>query len=191
MLQAREASTNPVTCVCMEVTSGQSLRTLGTFQTKVPLKRKVVGAAKTENVGFTVTTEVPRLNLLGQDAIIRLGVNIPALLGVSTVKEVDGNKWYNQSLLSRISHQPLRFSSEAYKGLCQEFPDLFKHELECLKVRLRHASQEDAETRGAPVFSSATSELDRAGGTSEPFPEANHTKTTLPMATNWELVWPK
>eukprot|EP00731_Ephydatia_muelleri_P027658 Em0019g531a len=60
------------------------------FLTKVSLQADS-GAAKAENVSFTVT-EVPRLNLLGRDAIIRLGVNIPALLRVSTAKGVDGNK---------------------------------------------------------------------------------------------------
>ena len=58
----------PVTCV-YEVANGQSLHTLETFLTKVSLQAKDSGAAKAENVSFTVT-EVPRLNLLGWDAII-------------------------------------------------------------------------------------------------------------------------
>ena len=52
-----------------EVANGQSLLTLETYLTKVSLQAKDSGAAKAEYVSFTVT-EVPRLNLLGQDAII-------------------------------------------------------------------------------------------------------------------------
>ncbi|KAL5516600.1 hypothetical protein EMCRGX_G001983 [Ephydatia muelleri] len=56
--------------------------------TKVSLQSEISGAARTEDIHFTVT-KVPRLYLLGQDAMIHLGVNI---LGVTYIKGVNGNK---------------------------------------------------------------------------------------------------
>ena len=52
------------------------------------LQSEISGAARTEDIHFTVT-KVPRLYLLGQDAMIHLGVNI---LGVTYIKGVNGNK---------------------------------------------------------------------------------------------------
>eukprot|EP00731_Ephydatia_muelleri_P020772 Em0013g499a len=135
-----------ITCV-YEVANGQSLHTLGTFLTKVSLQAKDSGAAKAENVSFTVT-EVPRLNLLGWDAIIRLGVNIPALLGVSTAKGVDGNKVV-QPVTAFKDLKPDTSLQEACNRLCLEFPDLFKHESGCLKdVMMEIKFKMDA----SPVF---------------------------------------
>ena len=127
--------------------NGQSLHTLGTFLTKVSLQAKDIGAAKAENVSFTVT-EVPRLNLLGWDAIIRLGVNIPALLEVSTAKGVDGNKVV-QPVTAFKDLKPDTSLQEACNRLCLEFPDLFKHESGCLKdVMMEIKFKMDA----SPVF---------------------------------------
>ena len=61
-----------------EVANGQPLATLGTFQTVVSMQGEKPRSSK---IQFTVS-KTPRLNLLGQDAIVKLGVDIPALLGI-------------------------------------------------------------------------------------------------------------
>eukprot|EP00731_Ephydatia_muelleri_P000958 Em0001g958a len=76
------------------------------FNFEVSLQAKDSGAAKAENVSFTVT-KVPGLNLLGQDAIIRVGGGstfqhfLEFLLLIGWM----ATRWCNQSLLSRISNQ--------------------------------------------------------------------------------------
>eukprot|EP00731_Ephydatia_muelleri_P001282 Em0001g1282a len=66
-----------------EVANAQPLVTLGTFEAAVSLLEKG-SATRTENIFFTVS-KVSRLNLLGWDAIVQLGINLPALLGISSV----------------------------------------------------------------------------------------------------------
>eukprot|EP00731_Ephydatia_muelleri_P034216 Em0051g8a len=63
-----------------EVANGQPLPTLGIFSTVVTLQGEESSGGKT--VEFTVT-KVPQLNLLGRDAIVRLQVNISALMDLS------------------------------------------------------------------------------------------------------------
>ena len=80
-------------------------------------------------MGFIVT-ETPNLNLLGRDAIVRLGVDIPALMGMAPSMS-QGNcntvKPISDSLKQDMALQ------QACRRLCEEFPDLFKAELGCLK----------------------------------------------------------
>ena len=107
-----------------EVANGQPLATLGTFQTVVTLQGEKPQSSK---IQFTVS-KTPRLNLLRQNAIVKLGVDISALLGIPpTVKQVKG-----EAVLS-ISSQPDQVLQQACEQLCTEFPDLFKPELGCLK----------------------------------------------------------
>ena len=101
--------------------------TLGIFSTVVTLQGEESSGGKT--VEFTVT-KVPQLNLLGRDAIVRLQVNISALMDLSPrVDKVD-----TSTILPIFSDlKPDQALQKACKHLCQEFPDLFKPELGCLK----------------------------------------------------------
>ena len=115
-----------------EVANGQPLLTLGTFEAAVSLLEKG-STTRTENIFFTVS-KVSRLNLLGRDAIVQLGINLPALLGISSVlpptKESDRSNAVFPILQDLKSDVALQ---EACQRVCQDFPDLFKPELGCLK----------------------------------------------------------
>ena len=100
-----------------EVANRQPLATLGTFQTIVSM----------QGVQFTVS-KTARLNLLGRDAIVKLGVDILALLGI-----LSADKQFNDEAVLSISSQPDLVLQQACEQLCMEFPDLFKPELGCLK----------------------------------------------------------
>eukprot|EP00731_Ephydatia_muelleri_P009196 Em0004g1534a len=107
-----------------KVANGQPLATLGTFQTVVSLQGENPRSSK---VQFTVS-KTPRLNLLGRDAIVKLDVDIPALLGVSSsCEQVKGEEVF------AISYQPDLVLQQACEQLCTEFPELFKPGLGCLK----------------------------------------------------------
>ncbi|KAL5477849.1 hypothetical protein EMCRGX_G024698 [Ephydatia muelleri] len=87
---------------------------------------------------FTVT-KVPHLNLLGRDAIVRLGINVSALMGLTTS---------SVHPISNVTKPDINLQN-ACKQLCQEFPDLFKPELGCLKdVQLEVRFKPDSK----PVF---------------------------------------
>ena len=107
-----------------EVANGQPLATLGTFQTVVSLQGENPRSSK---IQFTVS-KTPRLNLLVRDAIVKLGVDIPALLGIPST-----DKLFNGETVLTISSQPDIVLQQACEQLCTEFPDLFKPELGCLK----------------------------------------------------------
>ena len=64
-----------------EVANGQTLPTLDAFKTSVKLEG--VKDSRECPLGFIVT-KTPNLNLLGRDAIVRLGVDIPALMGMAS-----------------------------------------------------------------------------------------------------------
>ena len=110
-----------------EVANGQPLPTLGIFSTVVTLQGEDNAGGKA--VEFTVT-KVPRLNLLGRDAIVRLQVNISALMGLPSVNRQVGTSTV-RPIFSDL--KPDLALQKACKQLCQEFPDLFKPELGCLK----------------------------------------------------------
>ena len=64
---------------CYQVANGQPLPVLGIFRASASLLKD----QEPVTLAFTVT-DVPKLNLLGRDAIVKLGVNVSALLGVSS-----------------------------------------------------------------------------------------------------------
>ena len=105
-----------------------------TFEAAVSLLEKG-STTRTENIFFTVS-KVSRLNLLGRDAIVELGINLPALLGISSVlpptKESDPSNAVFPILQDLKSDVALQ---EACQRVCQDIPDLFKPELRCLKDR--------------------------------------------------------
>eukprot|EP00731_Ephydatia_muelleri_P001780 Em0001g1780a len=78
---------------------------------------EISGAARTEDIHFTVT-KVPRLYLLGQDAMIHLGVNI---LGVTYIKGVNGNKPVSvfKDLGPDIALQRVNFKTDASSVFCK------------------------------------------------------------------------
>ncbi|KAL5500180.1 hypothetical protein EMCRGX_G011694 [Ephydatia muelleri] len=87
---------------------------------------------------FTVT-KVPHLNLFGRDTIVRLGINVSALMGLTTS---------SVHPISNVTKPDINLQN-ACKQLCQEFPDLFKPELGCLKdVQLEVRFKPDSK----PVF---------------------------------------
>eukprot|EP00731_Ephydatia_muelleri_P003019 Em0001g3019a len=66
------------TTSCYEVANGHPLPALGVFSIPVVLQDST---SSSMSLTFTVT-KVPRLNLLGRDAIIKLGINVSALMGL-------------------------------------------------------------------------------------------------------------
>ena len=121
----------PTTSRC-EVANGQPLLTLGTFEVAVSLLEKG-STTRTENIPFTVS-KVSRLNLLGRDAIVRLCINLQALLGVpSVLPSTEGSNGAKAVLPILKDLKPDVALQEACKRVCQDFPDLFKQELGCLK----------------------------------------------------------
>ncbi|KAL5518020.1 hypothetical protein EMCRGX_G003686 [Ephydatia muelleri] len=110
-----------------EVANGQPLPTLGIFSTIVTLLGEDSSDGKA--VEFTVT-KVRRLNLLGRDAIVRLQVNISALMGLPSVNRQSGTSTI-RPIFSDL--KPDLALQKACEQLCREFPDLFKLELVCLK----------------------------------------------------------
>ena len=122
--KAGEPALSPVTGR-YEVANGQPLPTLGMFETIVSLPGDM---SPKKSLQFTVT-DIPQLNLLGHDAIVHLGINLSALLGVPHVVKP------SSSLVLPIFNElkPDLVLQESCRQLCQEFTDLFKPELGCLK----------------------------------------------------------
>ena len=108
-----------------EVANGHPLSALGVFSIPVVLQDSTSSSTP---LTFTVT-KVPRLNLLGRDDIIKLGINVSALMDLPV------NIKQNICPVRPISQElkPDAALQEACRQLCQEFPDLFKAELGCLK----------------------------------------------------------
>ena len=115
-----------------EVANGQPLLTLGMFGVAVSLLEKG-STTQTENISFTVS-KVARLNLLGRDAIVRPCINLPALLGITSVlPSIEGSNGAKTVLPILKDLKPDVALQEACKRVCQDFPDRFKQELGCLK----------------------------------------------------------
>ena len=111
-----------------EVANGQPLHTLGTFETVTSLQGE---DSKDVTLTFTVINS-PRLNLLGRDAIVKLGVNVQALLGArAPSKDRQGDHKFVRLIFENL--KPDVALQKACQGLCEEFPDLFKQELGCLE----------------------------------------------------------
>ena len=105
-----------------EVANGEPFPTIGVCTAAVALQGENCPSIPLKFTG----TKVPQLNLLGRDAIFRLGINVSALMGLP----VD-----TTSSVHPISHvlKPYINLQNACKQMCQEFPDLFKPELGCFK----------------------------------------------------------
>ena len=125
----KEAGEPPLSPVIgrYEVANGQSLPTLGMFETIVSLPGDM---SPKVSLQFTVT-EVPQHNLLGRDAIVRLYINVSALL----LPRVSSAGKPSSSLVLPIFDglKPDLVLQDSCRQLCQEFPDLFKPDLGCLK----------------------------------------------------------
>ena len=100
-----------------ESASQHTMPVLGTFTGKV----KAPGSEEQHNVQFVVS-EVPDLNLLGRDAIKQMGISVDKIMYASeSCKAVFSNLKTDELLQDKCS------------VLCEEFPDLWKPELGCLK----------------------------------------------------------
>ena len=107
--------------------SKHDLPVLGTFmgQTKDPTTGKQCSIPY-------IVTKIPDLNLLGRNAIQALGISVDSALGLKSIQS------RAKSEDAKVSH--LTTSSTTYASLqkdchalCDDFPDLFKDELGCLK----------------------------------------------------------
>jgi len=75
-----------------------------------------------------VVTEVPHLNLLGSDAIRHLRILVYPLIYATAV---DAPQLGVHRVFDKL--QPDLSLQKACRELCEDFPDLFKRELVCLK----------------------------------------------------------
>lgn len=113
-----------------ESATKHSLPTFGHFTAKV--KCDLATNADMDHKLQFMVTKIPHLNLLGRNAIHKLGISMDHVLSIvadygfagkqlNKVKSMANNLPGNQTLKS------------ACQQLCDEFPDLFKSELGCLK----------------------------------------------------------
>ena len=108
--------------VYVGVTHGR-LPVLGTFTVTVAIPE--TNSSRNANLTFNVTG-IPRLNLLGRDGIQQLDIDLNAMLN-----QLDGH--HKDAVNSVQLLQPDVSLQKACQQICQEFPDLFKSELGCLK----------------------------------------------------------
>lgn len=103
-----------------ESASQHDMPVLGTFTGKTTL----LGSAEEHSIRYIVT-QVPGLNLLGRTATKQLGISVDELLG---------NAGISKEVNAVFDHlEPDSALQEACQKLCDEFPDLWKDELGCLK----------------------------------------------------------
>ena len=120
-----------------ESASQHDLPVLGAFT--APCSRFPDTTEITKNIQFVVTS-IPRLDLLGREAIRQLNISVDALIhesssGVHTVN-------------TGPTPQPNIALQQACKQVCEDFPDLFKPELGCLKgVELEVQFKPDAKPK--------------------------------------------
>ena len=74
-----------------------------------------------------VVSKVPDLNLLGCNAIQQLNISVDSLLNIGTATSPNSVHGVLENL------EPDHSLQQACKQLCQEYPELFKSELGCLK----------------------------------------------------------
>jgi organic radical activating enzyme len=96
--------------------TGHRLPVLGIFKTKAKLDQGTENECDLQ----VYVSSLPNLNLLGRDACMQLRVNFNKL--ASAVSPINSVK---ADTTIQLQH--------ACQELCKEFPDLFKHELGCLK----------------------------------------------------------
>ena len=110
-----------------ESASKHNLPVLGTFmaQTKHPV------TGKQSSIPYIVT-KIPDLNLLGRNAIQTLGISVDNALGPRSIESQAKTKGVEAGHPA-TSDEPYVSLQRDYQKLCDEFPDLFKPELGCLK----------------------------------------------------------
>ena len=108
--------------------SGHDLPVLGIYtanSVKLLGQRKSVD--KGEQLQFIVTT-IPHLNLLGRDSIATLGISVDSMMNKSICNDM---KEMVHQVSNYVKHDMTLQS--ACEQMCQNFPDVFKPELGCLK----------------------------------------------------------
>ena len=105
-----------------ESASKHTMPVVGTFVAKTKTVDK-----EEHNVEFTVS-RVPGLNLLGRIAIKMLRISVDEALAATPITQ-DGRPV--KAVFDKL--EPDKKLQEACKKLCDEFPDLWKDELGCLK----------------------------------------------------------
>ena len=124
---------------CYEGATGDPLPVQGTFKIRAHLPHQ---PDNSQTLQFTVVTN-NQLSLLGRDAIHKLHLDVTALMDInvlnspSTVNAVFDNLTTDETLQA------------ACTKLCEEFPDVFKPELRCLRdFELEVKFKEDSK----PIF---------------------------------------
>ena len=108
-----------------QAATGHPLPVKGTFKTTAKVHNQ---PGMEHSVQFTVTS-CPKLNLLGRDAILEMGIDVTSLMANSNA--TDSNKCNVHAVSDSL--QPDKELQKACQQLCTEFPDVFKPELGCLK----------------------------------------------------------
>ena len=130
-----------------ESASKHDLPVLGTFMAET--KHPVTG--KQSSIPYIVT-KIPDLNLLGRNAIQTLGISVDNALGLRSIESQAKRKGVEAGHPA-TSDEPYVSLQRDCQKLCDEFPDLFKLELGCLKdFKLEVEFKADA----VPVFSQGT-----------------------------------
>ena len=129
-----------------ESASKHDLPVLGTFigDTKDPK------TGKQSSIPYIVT-KIPDLNLLGRNAIQALGISVDNALKLRSIESQDMSEGVKASHPATSNTTYASLQRDCQK-LCEQFPDLFKDELGCLKdFELDVKFKPDAK----PVFSKA------------------------------------
>ena len=110
-----------------ESASKHNLPVLGTFlaQTKEPVTGKQSSIP-------CIVTKIPDLNLFGHNAIQTLGISVDNALGLGSIESQAKRKGVEVGHHA-TSDEPYVSLQRDCQKLCDEFPDLFKPELGCLK----------------------------------------------------------
>ena len=111
-----------------ESASKHDLPVLGTFMAET--KHPVTG--KQSSIPYIVT-KIPDLNLLGRNAIQTLGISVNNALGLRSIESQAKRKGVEAGH-PVTSDEPYVSLQRDCQKLCDEFPDLFKPELECPKT---------------------------------------------------------
>ena len=107
-----------------EGATGDPIPVQGIFQIEARLPQ----SHSSSKIQFSVVKN-PNLNLLGRDGILKLHIDVTALMKLKNIDES------SPSLLKAVftNSQPDKSLQEACYKVCDEFPDIFKAELGCLK----------------------------------------------------------
>ena len=110
-----------------ESASKHNLPVLGTFmaQTKNPV------TGKQSSIPYIVT-KIPDLNLLGRNVVQTLRISVDNALGLRSIESEVKRKGVEARHPATSDETYVSLQRDCQK-LCDEFPDLFKRELGCLK----------------------------------------------------------